>query len=221
MTKTQQLNRLFVKWKKEVALFKAEPFYADGIINETVFNQNPEGKKILFIAKEPNATNHEKTGDKSFVTDWNADPPPAYPFAQRISEWAYGIIHNFPPYESIEDKLSYLKKIAFMNVKKSGGGAFTDNKEMYRIVKPQCEFILQEVNIIAPDIIVACLSFAENLMEDIFGKVKFVNSGYNVKIGKYSNSKIISFYHPSGRNVAAAMYCLLQNIMQSKAFQQL
>ena len=108
-----------------------------------------------------------------------------------------------------------------MNVKKSGGGGFTDNKEMYRIVKPQCAFILKEANIIQPDIIVACLSFAEGLMEDIFGKVNFINSGYNVKIGRYNDSRIINFYHPSSRNVPVAMYSLLQNVVRSEAFQRL
>ena len=221
-TKTQQLNQLFGQWKKEVPLFKTEPFYADGIINEAAFNQNPKGKKILFLAKEPNATGHDKTGDKSFVDEWNKEPLQTNTFVQRLSEWAYGIIHDFPPYESIgSNKLSYVQKIAFMNVKKSGGGAYTDNKAMYCIVQPQCPFILEEVNIIQPDIIVACISFAGHLIVDIFGKVQFISSGYNVQIGRYNNAKIINFYHPSGRNVPSAMYCLLQNVVQSKAFRKL
>lgn len=221
MTKTDQLNRLFTRWKKEVPLFQTEHFYTDGIINEKAFEQNPAGKKILFIAKEPNAGKWDQDGSRSFLDEWNGEQPPAYPFAQRLSEWAFGIIHDFPPYESIENKLSYLKRIAFMNVKKSGGGAFTDNKEMYRIVKPQCPFILKEVDIIQPDIIVAGISFADDLIEDIFGKVEFVSSGYNVGIGRYKAAKVINFYHPSGRNVAAAMYCLLQQVVQSKAFREL
>ena len=108
-----------------------------------------------------------------------------------------------------------------MNVKKSGGGSFTDLNEMYAIVKPQCKFILKEVNIISPDIIVACISFAGHLIEDIFGKVDFKNSGYNVSVGRYNNSRIINFYHPSSRNVAAAMYSLLQNVVQSDVFKNL
>lgn len=92
---------------------------------------------------------------------------------------------------------------------------------MYRIVKPQCRFILKEVNIIEPDIIVTCLSFAGELIEDIFGKVQFINSGYNVKIGRYKNSRIINFYNPSSRNVPVAMYSLLQNVVRSEKFQKL
>lgn len=221
MTKTRKLNRLFVQWKKEVPLFQTEHFYTDGIIDEKSFEQNPVGKKILFIAKEPNAGSWDEASSRSFLDEWNREPPPTYSFAQRISEWAYGIIHDFPPYESLENKLSYLKRIAFMNVKKSSGGAFTDNKEMYRIVKPQCAFILKQVDIIQPDIIVAGISFAEHLIEDIFGKVDFIPSGYNVRIGRYKNAKVINFYHPSGRNVPVAMYCLLQQVVQSKAFREL
>ena len=221
MTKTQQLDKLFSKWKKEVELFRDEPFYADGIINEELYNHNPKGKKILFIAKEPNATGHDKKEDRSFVKEWDIEEPPTYPFAQRLAEWAYGILNDFPPYEGMENKMQCLRRLAFMNVKKSGGGAFTDNKEMYRIVKPQCHLILEEVNIIQPDIIVACISFAEHLIEDIFGKVQFVSSGYSVKIGRYDNSKVINFYHPSARNIPSAMYSLLQNVIQSEAFREL
>lgn len=108
-----------------------------------------------------------------------------------------------------------------MNVKKSGGGSFTDLDELYAIVKPQCNFILKEIGIINPDIIVACISFAEHLIEDIFGKVAFKNSGYNVTVGRYNNSRIINFYHPSSRNVPAAMYSLLQNVVQSEVFKHL
>ena len=50
----------------------------------------------------------------------------------RLAEWSYGIINDFSPYKNIKNKLSYLRRIAFMNVKKSGGGGgFTDDKEMY------------------------------------------------------------------------------------------
>lgn len=219
MTKTEQLQKLFAGWKKEIDLFSSEAFFEDGIINEDLWQANKPGKKVLFIAKEPNAK--DRKGGGSFVEEWDVETPPTYNFAHRLSEWAYGIMNDFPPYEQIENKLSYLRQIAFMNVKKSGGGGFTDNKEMYRIVKPQCPFIIREVNIIEADIIVACLSFAEGLLEDIFGKVQFISSGYNVKIGRYNNSRIINFYHPSSRNVPVAMYSLLQNVVQSEAFQNL
>lgn len=221
MQKTKQLNKLFAQWKKEVDLFKREAFYADGIINEASFNQNPPGKKILFIAKEPNAGNYNDNQEKNFVKAWGGSNPPTYNFAQRIAEWTYGIIHDFPEYENINNKLTYLRKIAFMNVKKSGGGSFTDLKEMYTIVKPQCKFILKQIDIIEPDIIIACISFAGNLIEDIFSKVDFEKSGYNVAVGRYNNSRIINFYHPSSRNVPAAMYSLLQNVVQSEIFRKL
>ncbi len=222
MTKTQQLFHLFDEWKHEPH-FKENDFHEDGIINEELFEQNPVGKKILFIAKEPNAKGKKPTDNRSFVEEWNSkDDPPTYKVAQRIAEWTCCIMNDFPPYEQLENKLSYLRKIAFMNVKKSGGGSITDNRKMYKIVKPQCKFILKEVNIIEPDIIVASLSFAEPLIKDIFGKVTFINSGYNdIKIGKYNKSKIISFYHPSSRKAPVDMYNLLQNVVRLDAFQHL
>src|SRR4051794_26894795 len=125
MTKTQQLNELFNEWRTKFE-FTEEGFYADGIINEDEYNACATGKRLLFIAKEPNAKNHEKNEDRSFVTEWNKTSP-TYQFACRIAEWAYGILNDFPTFEQEEEKIGYLKKIAFMNIKKSGGIGFTES----------------------------------------------------------------------------------------------
>ena len=74
-TKTQQLNKLFAIWKKEVDLFQLEAFFGDGIINEEWYKP---GKKILFIVKELNAK--DRKGGRSFVEEWNVDAPPTYNF---------------------------------------------------------------------------------------------------------------------------------------------
>ena len=99
MTKTQQLHKLFTQWKQEIEHFQTEAFFEDGIINEERYECNEPGKKVLFIAKEPNAKDRKSGG--SFVEEWDTDAPPTYNFAQRLAEWAYGIINDFPPYEDM------------------------------------------------------------------------------------------------------------------------
>ena len=220
-TKTQQLKNLFERWQKSFP-FKENDFHVDGIINEELYEQNINGMKILFIAKEPNATDHEENEDRSFVNEWNTTKP-KYNFAQRIAEWTYGIMEHFPLFDSIKenDKPDYLKKIAFMNVKKSGGDGFAIRNDIYTVVKEQKNFIKEEIEIIKPDIILLCISFDKNIIKDLFGELEFKKSGYGVEICMFNNSKVINFYHPSSRNVAPAAYSLLQNVIQSEAFKTL
>jgi hypothetical protein len=87
MSKREALNQLFEEWK---ALFEipATDFYADGVINESLYESCLTGLKILVIAKEPNASNHDQNGDRSFVTEWD-NKKAKYPFARRIGEWAF------------------------------------------------------------------------------------------------------------------------------------
>lgn len=223
MSKQKELEKLFAKWKSEKDFYETD-FYADGIINEVLYNQVSPGKRLLFIAKEPNASNHEKNIDRSFITEWNTTKP-TYNFAKRISEWARGIIEDFPVFDEICDKdetLFFLKRISFMNVKKSGGKGIIDNAETFKNwIKNHEAFIRKEIEIIEPDIIILSLSQEEKIREILFPRTEWISSGYTCKIAKWKNARVIDFYHPSARNVAAASYSLLQNIIQSIAFKEL
>ncbi len=218
-TKTNQLNELFAKWKTEFT-FSENDFYTDGVINETEYEHSK--KKLLFIAKEPNASNHQKEIDRSFVTEWN-ETRPDYNFACRIAEWAYGILNDFPTYDDKpEDIQVQLKNIAFMNVKKSGGkGSIEIYKDFLEIIKNQKDFIQREIEIIDPDIIILSLSQDKHVRNILFPGINWKPSGYTNKIAKWRNKKIIDFYHPSSRNVGAAAYSLLQNIINGDAFKNL
>jgi hypothetical protein len=219
MTKTEHLSELFNRWKSEVK-FSEYDFYADGIINEHLYDECPQGKKLLFITKEPNASNHEKNEDRSFVTEWNFANP-TYPFACRIAEWAYGILNDFPPFDEIpETKQQCLKQISFMNIKKSGGKGEAVFDDVYSVAIKQTPFILEQVNIIQPDIIITGLS-GERIRNILWPDVKWKKSGYAVLVGRYKNAKMIDFYHPSSRSAPAASYSLLKNIIYSDSFRSL
>jgi len=210
----------FSKWR--TAHFSDETFYSDGIINEEIYDQTPQ--KILFIAKEPNASNHKKGNFSGFCDEWNNDRP-EYGFAMRIAEWAYGILNNFPIFSdlTVDMRYEYLKKIAFINCKKSGGGGTAGAvQEFNQLVTDQLDRIHYEIEIIKPEIVILCLSHSQYLRQLLFPhSTDWINSGYDVKIAKANNVKLIDFYHPSSRNVAPAAYSLLQNVMQSDKFQML
>jgi hypothetical protein len=201
--------------------FPNQVIYEDGVINTSLYNANPAGKKILFITKEPNARNHDDNPDRSFVTEWNSLEPD-YRFAKTIAEWSYGIINDFPPYEQAAQnaiKEKYLQRIAFMNIKKTGGNGLSREGDFLQLLSHEkyCELINQQIGIIGADIIILGLSWG-SVVSKIFQSVDWKHSGYAVKVGRYKNASIIDFYHPSSRIVPAASYSLLQNVLTRIGF---
>lgn len=221
MSKTMQLQQLFSKWQQNWPA--GERFYEDGIINEDLFETMPTDKKLLFIAKEPNASNHsEIEGVMSFVKEWSSDTPPGYPFALRIAEWATGIISDFPDFDSIhESRMGNLKKIAFMNVKKIGGSGVAENLKIHDFATRYSANIQKQIGIIAPDIIVLSISFDKKIRALLFPGANWKSSGYSTDVALWNNTRIIDFYHPSSRNAPAASYALLKAVCTSKTFKEL
>lgn len=215
MIKTQKLNTLFDKWEHHVTEYKGK-FVRDGIINEPLFDKAK--KKVLFIGKEPNNPNGT-FGD--FREEWNEGV--SYTFARRIAEWSFGILNDFPLFNDVEKTgvlESCLTQIAFMNIKKSAGRGSADITTIMKHAKMNCEFINQQIDIIAPDIIITGTSVPQ-LRDCVFPNMEFKDCGYYIWIGKYRNMKIIDFYHPSSRNAPSAAYCLLKNVIQSEAYRNL
>jgi hypothetical protein len=108
-----------------------------------------------------------------------------------------------------------------MNVKKSGGKGFANRGNIYEMSNKHREFVIEEMRIINPDIIILGLSFDDKLIGQLFGPPEWQQSGYSINIAKFGNSKVTNFYHPSARNAAAASYSLLQNVVRSNAFRNL
>ncbi len=213
MTKSEKLTDLFDRWKSE--FYPNEVFYKDGITNEEYFDK--ANKKILFITKEPNAINHEKNEDRSFVTEWNTTMP-TYPFSHRIAEWSYGILNEFPIYSDAAKnamKNDVLKKIALMNLKKSGGTGTSAEQDFTDLIKDQkhIEYIHKQIEIIDPEIIIFGLATWHHLVKKSFPEIVWSDSNsYHIQTGTFRKARVINFYHPSARNVPAASYSLLQNV---------
>ena len=216
-----QIDDLFDRWSKNYG--DGDNFVKDGVINESKYNK--ASKKILFITKEPNDPNKEGTDYREW---WNEGMQ--YTFSYRIAEWAYGILNDFPAYDNIWPKsngkyddslaLAAIQSIAFMNVKKSGGKGYSLENEINEYIKRDFQFIHEEIDIINPDIILIGMSWTSTV-DLLFPGVKWFPSGYATVLGRHKNSKIIDFYHPSSRGGVVAPYCLLQNIVNSKAFKDL
>ncbi|MAU14646.1 MAG: hypothetical protein CMH46_03800 [Muricauda sp.] len=216
MTKSEQLNQLFDEWENEVPEYEGK-FIKDGINNEDLYLKAKT--KILFLTKEPNNPKQE-AGD--FREWWKEGLK--YTFSHRLAEWSYGILNDFPEYEQMwHDKEGFKNAIfhvAFMNVKKIGGKGQSNYTEMEKHLLQNKKWLLKQIEIINPEIIITGLTW-KKLRNLLFDTVEWKSSGYNIAIGRYENSKVIDFYHPSARNAAAASYSLLGNVISSKKFEEL
>jgi hypothetical protein len=215
-TKTEKLDQLFKVWEDDISAYKGK-FIKDGIINEPLYDNAL--RKILFIEKEPNDPNQESWDFREW---WNKEV--VFPFSYRIAEWSYGLLNDFPSYDTIwatdNAPQNVIKQIAFINIKKSGGSGNSSYEELMEHVKQNHKYLLEEIMIINPEIIVTGLSWGD-LRNELFGSLEWKGSGYDVAIARFHDMKVIDFYHPSSRNAPAASYSLLQNILQSANFKQL
>lgn len=214
MNKTAQLNALFEEWQLAMK-DELGGFVADGIIDEQLFEQ--ANRKILFITKEPNNPT-QKAGD---FREWWQQPLEGG-FSMRIAEWAHGLLYDFPVFDSISDEQRHkaIGSIAFMNLKKVGGGGSAEGSTISEHTKKYHNYLLREIDIIQPDIIITGIS-GMPLREALFGKLSWKASGYGIQIAKFNGARVIDFYHPSSRNAPAAAYCLLERVVKSSAFQEL
>lgn len=214
MNKTVQLNALFEQWKQAMPPNEGG-FVADGIIDEQLFNQ--ASKKILFITKEPNNPK-QVAGD--FREWWQQRLEGG--FSLRIAEWAHGLLNDFPVFDNIneEQRQQAIRSIAFMNLKKVGGGGTAVGSSIIEHVRNYRHYLLQEIDIIQPDIIITGIS-GKPLREELFGKLDWKASGYGIEIVQFKQAKVIDFYHPSSRNAPAAAYCLLERVVGGAAFKAL
>lgn len=219
LPKTEQLNHLFEGWVPDYG----DKFVKDGIIDEQKFEKALQ--KVLFITKEPNdndkASNTDLSG-RDFRVWWKDGV--AFRFSLSIAEWSYGLLNNFPEFDEILQgtrRHDSILQIAFMNIKKVGGGSISDCSTMMNYVKLNFNSLHKQIEIISPEIIITGLSWPK-LRNALFPSVEWKKSGYDkVMIGKFNNIKIIDFYHPSSRSAPAASYSLLQNIVNNDKFKSL
>ena len=213
VTQNEKIDHLLDEWAKEFST--GNKFIRDGIINEELFSKSKI--KILFIAKEPNSRNHTNEIAWDF-RNWWQEPNLKYSFSQTLDLWAYGLLNNFP--EIVEPRENCLSQVAFMNVKKNCGGAETSRDQMLSAINMNREFVKKQIALIQPEIIITCFSADHSLVKSLF-EIELEDALYGIHIGKFQNSKLVSFYHPSMRAPNIMSYVLLKEIINSAKFKQL
>ena len=158
----------FNKNEKENYCF--EPV-TDGSINAEVYENNNNGYRILFVAKEP----HDREGDiESYRHNFEFQNSPSFwGTAQRA---AYGIFNNINNYPETEiNNYVDLQKTAFINIQKYRARRSTDMKYLKNwYLNYGCrELFEKQLEILNPYIII-CLNICDIIWESVekFYKIK-------------------------------------------------
>lgn len=205
MTILEQEQKLFADWKSQR---EYKSFTIDGVFDEEIYLK--QKTKILYVLKE--ADWPEYKGDlnlkeyllseksKNYWRTWN-----------NIARWTKGIIEGgeYQKYISKSDKTYWLKKIAFIELKKTTGSANSDDDEIAYYAKQDSKFIFKQIEMYSPDIIICCGrgtgKNADLLYDYVFPKVSLSNwkdpltkNKYNYYVVNLCNKDIpvISFVHP-------------------------
>ncbi len=156
-----RFESLWNKWREHHrAIFNGSrqpAFWKDGIVDENAFQGSK--KKILFVLKEVNDDKNDSLDLRDFLSDG-----PHYQLWHTIARLAAGILKDFPDYEeidSLEEMKQALLKIAAINLKKVPGGASADYSAINAFAFRDRELLIEQIKMIAPDIIVACGVFEQ------------------------------------------------------------
>ena len=198
-------KKLFSEWKTVRAY---QYFISDGVLDEEEYLK--QEIKVLFVLKEANWENgnadlcefllSEKSS--SYWKTWN-----------NVARWTKAILEGgeYPYHVSKTDKSYWLRKIAFLNLKKVGGDAVAEDDTIRGYAENDAFFLRRQIKLYDPDIIVCCgrgNGKNADILHDIVLKNDEVTEWkepietYNYFIYKPYEDKevpVISFYHPQMR----------------------
>lgn len=188
------LDELFSLWET-----KTDCFVRDGIFDENKF-ENP---KVLFVLRDAHIV-LEKSNPPYDLRDIVDKPEGEGRTWNNIARWTRVILDGaaFEEVEAISPSMlsAQLRRIAAMNLKKEAGGARAERIEEF--ASQHREFINRQLEIINPDIIIACGTYTNikrNVYMDTSRNKDFATGTKYRKFILELNHKfvpVIDFYHP-------------------------
>jgi len=140
------LEKLLSEWQKD---FTFHSFIKDGIVDPSHY----EAPHILFVLRDMNCQEdfdlrqHLREYGSGWKT-WN-----------NIGRWTKALLDNnaeYPADMSQPVRIKEVRRIAAMNLKKEGGYSRAVGSELLESVRTQKDYILKEIELCDPQIIIAC-----------------------------------------------------------------
>ena len=213
MQKTNELNALYEMWigAYEQKGEKFEVFVKDGIVNETEFPK--DGIKVLFALKDLHLDEKGREFYKDVIDMRKhvCDPGDGKTW-NPIARWSNALLNADVKFNDITDKQKreLLNRIAFINLKKEAGYQSVPDKCVTCYAKRDWEYILEEIRIINPNVIIAGGRVVfDALREFVFGNPpleasKITLNKKMLEYGKVFNAGtkekplyVVEYYHPT------------------------
>lgn len=221
-TYNEQLDELFRKWKKE---FEFAHFFHDGLMYRgEIKTENPywrnsgnedelweeAPKRVMFLMKDVNAGGDGLDIDNDIRGRiFRNASSRTY---QNMVYWLYGLLKTMesgqvPNFTFSDSEAKHFfddTPVAYVNCKKEAGTSSVSNSTLNYYIERDKKFIIEEIEILNPDIIVCC-AWAESsgnpifefVGENVYQDIEQVNSW--MYYSKEKKKLIIDSYHPATR----------------------
>ena len=206
---------------KKIA-YKEKSINVDGIINSEKYAKAKT--RILWVLKEPNSTESWTYQDYLSISEIERkkerkDNILTYPIFRKIMYASFGLINNkeYADLPVAEEKEVYSigEEIAYINIKKIGGGAQSDDNEIQSHYHQNEKLLLKQIEEYNPNILIfgntlKYFNFEEltKLGWNLSDKHIIDKETNNTYFYPISNDKLcINAYHPAYWSVNMDVYC--------------
>ncbi len=187
----------------------------DGVVNVDEYLNS--SRKILWILKEVHSSGDEggwnlREALNTLKTEWGIESGWGKTFTPIVYT-TYGILNNkkwdeIPDIADNPEIVDILKRIAFINVKKTAGESSANNEELVEAHKRNKQILLNQIETYNPDIII-CGNTFWIIRGDILSPDYEEFNNYPINVFKSNNRIIIDAYHPNSRitGMSKEKYC--------------
>ncbi|MCP8687156.1 hypothetical protein [Marinobacterium sedimentorum] len=197
------MTDLMDAWRKQFEANnrdKPRPFNLDGVVSEEHWEMAP--RKVLFVLKETNSRRQQDIREAILrssqkKTGWHKGK-----VLRRVGRWAYGLTHydgEIPDFtQAKKSQFQAPLSIAYLNLRKTSGGARTNAKALERDVRVYAEYTRQQIELINPEIVVLCGTY-NVVKKELYPELKKVSA----RVHSLNERIFINVFHPAQRTLKA------------------
>lgn len=197
----KNIDELLSAWEKSFP--KDWHFNRDGIISQESWEKS--AVKVLFVLKETNKAKQNIVFAINRALETKKSGWWKGKVLRRVGRWAYGLQnHNGKIPEFKEAKLhekNAINSIAYINIRKTAGGARTNKKSFDSHAKEFAPFIRRQIELIKPDIVVLGGTYKQ-VKSHVFPELTKVGE----RVHTYGDMIFLNAFHPAAIKDPSILY---------------
>jgi len=167
-----------------------------------------ERRRIVYVLKEVNVTEGEGAWDlASFLLEAKRGPT-----WNMITYWTFGLLTGFPKWADVpqadeEFRRRWLRRIAVVNLNKSGGGASSNQRALREIAARDADLLREQLLLLDPTVVI-CGGTGELAAQLLFDRpmTRRLESGALLVNPKDGRPLVLGVAHPHARRRGEKMY---------------